>query len=99
VPQQFDMTIGDTVMDAKGETDRELMERTRQAKQKRVDIREIVVKSHGTVWRRINRPIICGQYGETGYTTTRRHRTHGSFTIRRSTTTRTTWFRGDYKFQ
>ena len=41
-PEVFDLTIGDTVMEANTETERELAERIRQVKQKRVDIKQIV---------------------------------------------------------
>ena len=42
VPQQFDMTIGDTMMDAKEETERVLTERIRQVRRRQVDIKQIV---------------------------------------------------------
>jgi hypothetical protein len=46
-PELFDLTVNDTIMDAHRETERELEERGRQARRRKVAIREIVVNHMG----------------------------------------------------
>ena len=46
-PEMFDMIINDHIMEAKEDTERELMEHSRKAKQKKVDIDPILRKNLG----------------------------------------------------